>query len=92
MDEEQRIPVAITRHPGKPTSGRFVYHYSTDVVNADGLRVEKGAWYWQCDLHGDDSQWVYGDADTWESALRLALAHADTCPFVAMPSSRHNDR
>lgn len=65
----------LTRWPGKPTSGRFVYR----------SRV-RGGWYWQCDLHdGDVAQPdQYGDVvPTMQEAFAGALAHAAVCTASA---------
>jgi hypothetical protein len=69
------ITHGLTRWPGKPTSGRFVYR----------SRV-RGGWYWQCDLHDDDPSLLsqYGGlVSSMQEALAGALAHAAVC----VPSS-----
>lgn len=59
----------VVRHPGKPTSGRFVYKC-------------RDGWYWQCDLHDEavppDDQ--YGHiVTTMQEAFAGAIAHAAVC-------------
>lgn len=61
----------VVRHPGKPTSGRYVYRTS------DGF-----GWYWQCDLHDEDGPVAsYHTFPTQGMALANALLHAVECPF-----------
>lgn len=65
----------LTRHVGKPTSGRYVYRC-------------KGGWYWQCDLHDgvpDPLPEQYGrTVATMHEAFAGALAHSKTCvPYFA---------
>lgn len=64
--------MTVTRWPGKPTSGRYVY------------RCVSG-WTWQCDLHpdseytadGESQPWMYGPVvPTMRQAFDGALSHA----------------
>jgi hypothetical protein len=60
----------LTRWPGKPTSGRFVYR----------SKARPGRWWWQCDLceqpdYEDDAPGF----SSWRDALSEALRHADVC-------------
>lgn len=65
------ITYGLTRWPGKPTSGCFVYR----------SRAREG-WYWQCDLHDEDPALPdqYGElVPTMQEAFASALAHAHVC-------------
>lgn len=74
--------LGLTRHSGKPTSGRCVY------------RVHDG-WYWQCDRHdGDDSD---PDAHgplvlTQRDAFDAAMAHARVCSDSHRDHHTHQSR
>lgn len=57
----------LTRHKGKPTSGRFVYRSRS-----------RNLWHWQCDLcHSYEI-----DFQSWADAMRNALDHANQCNNV----------
>jgi len=68
-DREERTVAEhhVTRWPGKPTSGRYVYRYKA------------GGWGWQCDLH-EISVAAYHSFPTHAQALENALIHAAKCP------------
>lgn len=59
----------LTRWPGKPTSGRYVYQ------GLDGT-----FWFWQCDLCGAYGGELGGGFHrSMQSAFRDCLIHASEC-------------
>jgi hypothetical protein len=67
--------MSVVRHPGKPTSGRYVYGPRPGSPS-------HARWVWQCDLHEDDNdEGTWGVARTQPEAFAAALAHAERCPF-----------
>jgi hypothetical protein len=78
-----------TRHPGMPTSGRYVYRPRTS-----DMQSISDVWYWQCDLHDDDVAQPdqYGDGATMREAFAGALAHAKVCSARVRDNHTHDSR
>jgi hypothetical protein len=67
--------MALVRHEGKPTSGRYVY-----ARRGIGNKLT-GGWLWQCDLCGDDECVAFGASGSMQGAFAQALEHTRFCLY-----------